>query len=164
MKVSVPHIPRSILNATSTYSNVINLEHAVQRVAAFLSPGNAAILTGAGVSVDSGIRAYRGEDGRYMNPNYRCVFFEFVWSYSLILYGNLCRPIFVSRTLINCLIKHVSHNETSIMNWSRTAPKGVISGAYATSSAQLFLCSNVPVIDNVIGTLQIAISATETCH
>ncbi|KAH8115594.1 hypothetical protein DFH11DRAFT_1295238 [Phellopilus nigrolimitatus] len=33
---------------------------AVERISAFLSPGNAAVLTGAGVSVDSGIRAYRG--------------------------------------------------------------------------------------------------------
>ncbi|EKD00749.1 hypothetical protein A1Q2_04941 [Trichosporon asahii var. asahii CBS 8904] len=28
------------------------------------------IVTGAGVSVDSGIRAYRGKEGAYMNPNY----------------------------------------------------------------------------------------------
>lgn len=29
------------------------------------------IVTGAGVSVDSGIRAYRGKEGAYMNPNYQ---------------------------------------------------------------------------------------------
>jgi hypothetical protein len=31
------------------------------------------VLTGAGVSVDSGVKAYRGKDGRYMNPDYKCV-------------------------------------------------------------------------------------------
>ena len=45
----------------------------MDRVATFLSGGNATIVTGAGVSVDSGIQAYRGKDGRYMNPNYKCV-------------------------------------------------------------------------------------------
>lgn len=29
------------------------------------------IVTGAGVSVESGIRAYRGKEGAYMNPNYQ---------------------------------------------------------------------------------------------
>ena len=33
--------------------------------------GKTVILTGAGVSVDSGIRAYRGESGHYSNPNYK---------------------------------------------------------------------------------------------
>jgi NAD-dependent deacetylase sirtuin 4 len=33
--------------------------------------GGVTVLTGAGVSVDSGVRAYRGSDGRYMNPNYK---------------------------------------------------------------------------------------------
>lgn len=28
------------------------------------------LITGAGVSVDSGIRAYRGKEGHYSNPNY----------------------------------------------------------------------------------------------
>jgi NAD-dependent deacetylase sirtuin 4 len=45
---------------------------AIERVARFLAPGNVTVLTGAGVSVDSGIRAYRGRDGRYLNPNYKC--------------------------------------------------------------------------------------------
>ncbi|KAJ6619877.1 DHS-like NAD/FAD-binding domain-containing protein [Mycena sp. CBHHK59/15] len=49
---------------------------AVERVAEFLVPGNVAVLTGAGVSVDSGIRAYRGHDGRYMNPNYKPLFYH----------------------------------------------------------------------------------------
>lgn len=31
------------------------------------------LITGAGVSVDSGIRAYRGKEGHYSNPNYKWV-------------------------------------------------------------------------------------------
>ena len=72
VKVSVPHIPKAILEAAATYScNVVSLESATQRIAAFVRLGNLAVITGAGVSVDSGIRAYRGENGSYMNPNYR---------------------------------------------------------------------------------------------
>jgi len=33
-------------------------------------------LTGAGVSVDSGLKAYRGKDGRYMNPDYKPIFYQ----------------------------------------------------------------------------------------
>jgi len=72
MRVSVPSIPKAILNATPAKA-VRDLNEATQRLSAFLSNGNVTILTGAGVSVDSGIRAYRGDDGRYMNPNYKCV-------------------------------------------------------------------------------------------
>ncbi|EJD52653.1 DHS-like NAD/FAD-binding domain-containing protein [Auricularia subglabra TFB-10046 SS5] len=49
---------------------------AIERVAAFLARGNAAVLTGAGVSTDSGIRAYRGEEGRYLNPNFKPIFYN----------------------------------------------------------------------------------------
>lgn len=72
MKVTVPHIPKAILEAAAlSPTNLVSLESAVERVAAFIRPGNLAVLTGAGVSVDSGIRAYRGHNGSYMNPNYR---------------------------------------------------------------------------------------------
>ena len=73
MRITVPTIPQYLLTA-STSSAKLTREEAVDRVATFLSGGNATIVTGAGVSVDSGIRAYRGKDGRYMNPNYKCVF------------------------------------------------------------------------------------------
>ncbi|KAG8753892.1 hypothetical protein FRC14_005639 [Serendipita sp. 396] len=43
---------------------------ALQHLQDFISGGPVTVLTGAGVSVESGIRAYRGTDGRYMNPNY----------------------------------------------------------------------------------------------
>jgi hypothetical protein len=68
MRVSVPTI-------TAVYSSVKQASPpaAIERISEFLAPGNAAVLTGAGVSVESGIRAYRGKDGRYMNPNYKYV-------------------------------------------------------------------------------------------
>ncbi|KAG6336031.1 hypothetical protein ID866_3066 [Astraeus odoratus] len=71
MRVSVPTIPHVV---TAASSKSISAAAAVERIAEFLSPGNVALLTGAGVSVDSGIRAYRGKDGRYMNPNYQPIF------------------------------------------------------------------------------------------
>lgn len=67
MRVTIPNIP--FLNAFR--SQDVTLDFAIERVATFLALGNAVALTGAGVSIDSGIRAYRGKDGRYMNPNYK---------------------------------------------------------------------------------------------
>ncbi|KAF8579902.1 DHS-like NAD/FAD-binding domain-containing protein [Ramaria rubella] len=74
MRISIPHVPSTILNAPRKPK--LSLDFAIDRIAAFLSAGNVSILTGAGVSVDSGIRAYRGIDGRYMNPNYKPIFFH----------------------------------------------------------------------------------------
>ncbi|KAI9440564.1 hypothetical protein H4582DRAFT_1937796 [Lactarius indigo] len=75
MRFSVPNIPPSILSNASL-RNVPSVlpSEAVQRIASFLSSGTAAFLTGAGVSVDSGVKAYRGKDGRYMNPDYKPIF------------------------------------------------------------------------------------------
>ncbi|TRM57923.1 DHS-like NAD/FAD-binding domain-containing protein, partial [Schizophyllum amplum] len=75
VRVSVPTIPASILAAASTAQKILPAE-AAERVATFLAPGNATVITGAGISVDSGIRAYRGHDGRYMNPNYKPIFYH----------------------------------------------------------------------------------------
>ncbi|KAF8892232.1 hypothetical protein BD779DRAFT_1511759, partial [Infundibulicybe gibba] len=75
MRVSVPGIPQAILSATRRPLAVTAAE-AIDRVAGFLQHGNVTVLTGAGVSVDSGIRAYRGQDGRYMNPNYKPIFYH----------------------------------------------------------------------------------------
>ncbi|KAF9454292.1 DHS-like NAD/FAD-binding domain-containing protein [Macrolepiota fuliginosa MF-IS2] len=75
MRISVPGIPQAILSAVSSAPQVSRSE-AVERIAAFIKPGNVAVLTGAGVSVDSGIRAYRGHDGRYMNPNYKPILYH----------------------------------------------------------------------------------------
>jgi len=72
MRTRVPDIPRAILSASFSPPQISSAE-AIDRIAAFLGLGNVAALTGAGISVDSGIRAYRGRDGRYMNPNYKCL-------------------------------------------------------------------------------------------
>lgn len=72
MRVSVPGIPRAILDAKPSLS-IQSLVEATEILTDFIKSGNIAVLTGAGVSVDSGIRAYRGEDGRYMNPDYKYI-------------------------------------------------------------------------------------------
>ncbi|KAF5338369.1 hypothetical protein D9611_012484 [Ephemerocybe angulata] len=75
MRISVPHIPQASLLAKASgiqYSR----EEAVERLYNFFRAGKTTVLTGAGVSVDSGIRAYRGPDGRYMNPNYKPIFYH----------------------------------------------------------------------------------------
>ncbi|EIW58551.1 DHS-like NAD/FAD-binding domain-containing protein [Trametes versicolor FP-101664 SS1] len=75
MRVSVPTIPDAVLRAaaqTPTVSPAV----AVDRIARFFEHGHVAVLTGAGVSVDSGIRAYRGEKGSYLNPNYKPIFYH----------------------------------------------------------------------------------------
>lgn len=70
MRISVPTIPHA-LSAPSTATKPIDTREAIDRIARFLAPGNVTLVTGAGVSVDSGIRAYRGSNGRYLNPNYK---------------------------------------------------------------------------------------------
>ncbi|KAH9004734.1 DHS-like NAD/FAD-binding domain-containing protein [Lactarius hatsudake] len=77
MRLSVPNIPPSILSnaALRNVPSVLPSE-AVQRIVSFLASGTAALLTGAGVSVDSGVKAYRGKDGRYMNPDYKPIFYQ----------------------------------------------------------------------------------------
>ncbi|KAG5721364.1 NAD-dependent deacetylase [Termitomyces sp. T112] len=77
MRISVPGLPQAILSAVSSANaKAISSSEAVLRLSEFLGKGNVAVLTGAGVSVDSGIRAYRGNDGRYMNPNYKPIFYH----------------------------------------------------------------------------------------
>ncbi|PPQ98937.1 hypothetical protein CVT24_003564 [Panaeolus cyanescens] len=76
MRVSVPDIPKAILNSATSHRSIKSLSEATAALTEFLSRGNVALLTGAGVSVDSGIRAYRGNDGRYMNPNYKPIFYH----------------------------------------------------------------------------------------
>jgi hypothetical protein len=73
MRFSVPNIPAAVLSkAAQRKSQSVSSPEAIQRIASFLSSGHAAVLTGAGVSVDSGLKAYRGKDGRYTNPDYKC--------------------------------------------------------------------------------------------
>lgn len=68
VRVSIPTLPISAVAAPAT---ILSAAAATERVVSFLAPGNTVVLTGAGVSVASGIRAYRGADGRYANPNYK---------------------------------------------------------------------------------------------
>ncbi|VDC03452.1 unnamed protein product [Peniophora sp. CBMAI 1063] len=74
MRVSVPHLPATLLGRAPV--PFVPKDVAVERITNFLKPGNVAVLTGAGISVDSGIKAYRGKDGRYMNPDYRPIFYH----------------------------------------------------------------------------------------
>ncbi|KAJ9115005.1 hypothetical protein QFC22_005333 [Naganishia vaughanmartiniae] len=86
MKISIPTLPNPTGN-TPGYVNPlahISLPAAVAKTRDFLDKGKGKVLvlTGAGVSVDSGIRAYRGSEGHYTtNPNYRPIF-----------YGELVEP------------------------------------------------------------------------
>jgi len=73
MRISVPGLPHAILSAKST-TPPVSPQEAIYRLSEFIKRGNVLLITGAGVSVDSGIRAYRGQDGRYMNPNYKYVY------------------------------------------------------------------------------------------
>ena len=120
MRVLVPTIPH-VVSPASTSS--VAPAAAIERIASFLASGRVTLLTGAGVSVDSGIRAYRGKDGRYMNPNYKCV------------------PIFITILIPHRVPKGQSlYVETpscvpgldsdSIMNWSRTIPRDMHSGMH----------------------------------
>ena len=70
MRVSIPTIPAALLRS-NTSAKTISPAAATERIAEFLASGNVTVLTGAGVSVDSGIRAYRGTKGRYLNPNFK---------------------------------------------------------------------------------------------
>jgi len=58
----------------------MTLPESIKLVSNFLSlPGKTCILTGAGVSVDSGIRAYRGPQGTYTIRKHRPIFYgEFI--------------------------------------------------------------------------------------
>jgi hypothetical protein len=77
VRISIPTIPTIIRDhhpVSTTPIAKISKVAAIDHLDTFLArPGPATLLTGAGVSVDSGIRPYRGQDGRYMNPNYQSV-------------------------------------------------------------------------------------------
>ena len=68
MRISIPGI-----TSNGTYTpTLLPTTQTIQRLVEFLGASTGtAVLTGAGVSVDSGIRAYRGDHGRYLNPNYK---------------------------------------------------------------------------------------------
>ena len=72
MRISVPGLPQTLLSRKPT-APPASPQEAIHRLSQFIRGGNVTLVTGAGVSVDSGIRAYRGQDGRYANPNYKYV-------------------------------------------------------------------------------------------
>lgn len=81
MRISIPSIP----NTSSRPSIEYTLSQASDAVGNFLTRSNAIngralIMTGAGVSVDSGIAPYRGKGGHYtVHKTYRPIFYpEFV--------------------------------------------------------------------------------------
>ena len=111
MRLSIPTIPRyALVNAADNATHPIvpvTKSYTINRVSEFLTQGGTAskgwnttqdavpsllgekggtlVLTGAGVSVDSGIRAYRGRNGRYMNPNYKLSsILHFIFLFSLL--------------------------------------------------------------------------------
>jgi NAD-dependent deacetylase sirtuin 4 len=73
MRISIPSIS---LDPLAKVLPLLSREAAIDRIATFLSRGNVSVLTGAGVSVDSGIRAYRGRNGLYLNPNYHPILYH----------------------------------------------------------------------------------------
>ena len=74
VRISIPTLPPGPIVPPSAFS-LLPVREAAAHLASFLEAGKGktVVLTGAGVSVDSGIRAYRGKDGHYSNPNYKCV-------------------------------------------------------------------------------------------
>ncbi|WWC64846.1 uncharacterized protein I303_107460 [Kwoniella dejecticola CBS 10117] len=77
VKISIPTLPKAPLLPRSGLS-ILPIPEAASYLARFLEngKGQTVMLTGAGVSVDSGIRAYRGEKGTYSNPNYKPILYH----------------------------------------------------------------------------------------
>ncbi|BEI84521.1 hypothetical protein CcaverHIS002_0411250 [Cutaneotrichosporon cavernicola] len=77
VRLSIPSIPVRPPRPP-TALDLLSISAAGEHLASFLAKGKGRTLaiTGAGVSVDSGIRAYRGEEGRYLNPNYSPIFYS----------------------------------------------------------------------------------------
>ncbi|GAA96995.1 uncharacterized protein L969DRAFT_96884 [Mixia osmundae IAM 14324] len=79
MRISVPQLPVNTGSLPSTFTSSHTAEDAISLLIRFLQQGRGKtlILTGAGVSVDSGIRAYRGDNGSYtINKTYRPIFYS----------------------------------------------------------------------------------------
>jgi hypothetical protein len=88
VRISIPTLPPAPILPPNALTK-LPVREAAAYLAKFLEQGKAAaargavgdgsknggigtvLITGAGVSVDSGIRAYRGKEGHYSNPNYK---------------------------------------------------------------------------------------------
>ncbi|KIR51944.1 hypothetical protein I315_05582 [Cryptococcus gattii Ru294] len=77
VRISIPTLPPAPLVPPNALT-LLPTRLAASHLARFLEKGDGktVILTGAGVSVDSGIRAYRGKEGSYSNPNYKPILFH----------------------------------------------------------------------------------------
>lgn len=96
MRISIPSVPEQAARSTIQHS----VEQGAKLVADFLSAANgrALIMTGAGVSVDSGIAPYRGENGRYLNQTFRPIFYhEFTDTTEK---GHIARQRYFSRSYL----------------------------------------------------------------
>lgn len=97
MRISIPSIPEQAARKLVQHS----VDHASNLVAEFVSAakGKALIMTGAGISVDSGIAPYRGENGHYtIHKHYRPIFYhEFVDASDK---GHLARQRYFSRSFL----------------------------------------------------------------
>ncbi|KAJ7504279.1 DHS-like NAD/FAD-binding domain-containing protein [Mycena galericulata] len=123
MRISVPTIP---VRSTRNPAPQRTVEEAAERVSNFLLPGNVAILTGAGVSVDSGIRAYRGNDGRYMNPNYKPLFYHQLMDESEA--GHVFRQRYWLRSylgwpMIRAALPNPTHYALAALQYANIAPR-----------------------------------------
>lgn len=73
MRISIPSLPKHGHLAPT----VRDVSEAVDKVGELLSGNrNVLAITGAGVSVASGLSSYRGENGLYMNESYRPIYFH----------------------------------------------------------------------------------------
>jgi len=72
VRISIPNLPNRPPGPPSALT-LLPLAEQAAHLARFLEDGagRTLVITGAGVSVDSGIRAYRGKEGSYSNPNYK---------------------------------------------------------------------------------------------
>lgn len=75
VRISIPTIKPHAHPIPPSALTLLPTKEAAQYLSEFLTggKGETLVLTGAGVSVDSGIRAYRGKEGHYSNPNYTYV-------------------------------------------------------------------------------------------
>jgi hypothetical protein len=74
VRISIPTLPPAPILPPSQLT-LLPPKLAAAHLAEYLEHGRGEtlVITGAGVSVDSGIRAYRGKEGHYANPNYKSV-------------------------------------------------------------------------------------------
>jgi len=80
VRISIPTIKPHPHPLPPSALTLLPVKEAAQHLSEFLAAGKGEtlVLSGAGVSVDSGIRAYRGKEGHYSNPNYTYVWFWFL--------------------------------------------------------------------------------------